>query len=94
MNIYDFDKTIYKYDSSIRFFLYAISRKPVIIFLLPYQIWAYLLYKFHFITKERFKEIYFSFLKNFGIKKRGILQTGIKNRKELMILLFLHHLIF
>lgn len=80
MNIYDFDKTIYKYDSSIRFFLYAISRKPVIIFLLPYQIWAYLLYKFHFITKERFKEIYFSFLKKF--KNTNMLVIEFWNKEE------------
>lgn len=30
MNVYDFDKTIYKKDSSVQFYLYVIRKKPFI----------------------------------------------------------------
>lgn len=65
MNVYDFDKTIYKKDSSIEFYKYAIRCKPwIALKYVPKQVLAILKYKLSFITKEEMKEIYFSFLKS------------------------------
>lgn len=63
MNVYDFDKTIYKYDSSVKFFLFSIKHKPAILLSLPYKMVCFFLYKIGVIPKVRFKEIFFSFLK-------------------------------
>ena len=35
MNVYDFDKTIYKNDSTADFFLYCLRKHPRIIAILP-----------------------------------------------------------
>jgi phosphoserine phosphatase len=63
INVYDFDKTIYNGDSSIDFYLYCLKRKKSIIFLLPIQIYAAILYILGLKEKEYFKEKFFSFLK-------------------------------
>lgn len=68
MNVYDFDGTIYKKDSSIELYKYVIKRKP---FILPLcfskQIVAIVKYKRAMITKEEMKEAYFCFLKYIDI---------------------------
>jgi len=63
INVYDFDKTIYDGDSSVDFYLYCLKRKKSIIFLLPIQIFAMVLYLLKMKEKEYFKEKFFSFLK-------------------------------
>ena len=62
INLYDFDKTIYKKDSSIDFYLYCLKKNFKIIKLLPKQIKAFLMYKKKQITKTEMKEIFFSYL--------------------------------
>ena len=63
MNVYDFDGTIYRGDSSVDFYVYCILRYPWLICFLPYQIWGILLYKIGLTSKEREKSAFFSFLK-------------------------------
>ena len=63
MNVYDFDNTIYMGDSSVDFWLYCLKKKPIIIVLLPYQVWMAILYKIKLIDKVRFKEAFFCFLR-------------------------------
>ena len=63
MNLYDFDKTIYLHDSSVRFYLHCLKRKPSISFRLPYQFIAFALWKLKIKDKVYFKEAFFSFLK-------------------------------
>lgn len=65
MNVFDFDGTIYKGDSSIDFFIFCLKRKPYIICTIPGFCVAVLRYKLHKISKEEMKESYFSFLKFF-----------------------------
>lgn len=65
MRVYDFDKTIYNGDCSIDFFLYALCRKKSIIFRVPSICILYILCKLNLVTKKRFKEEFFSFLKCF-----------------------------
>lgn len=69
MNVYDFDKTIYKKDSSVQFYLYVIIRKPIVFFKCIWgQLRAILLYKAGKIEKEQMKEKYFSFLSYINVE--------------------------
>jgi len=69
MNVYDFDKTIYKYDSSIRFYLFCLKKKPSIVRILPKQIFSTFLYFIKIKKKREWKEDFFSFLKFLTPKK-------------------------
>ena len=63
MNVYDFDGTIYKKDSSVELYKFVIKQKPyILLFCLPQQLLAMLKYKLKLISKEEMKENYFSFL--------------------------------
>ena len=51
INLYDFDKTIYKGDSSIDLYKYALRNKPTIIKYLPMQLLAIFKYKIKIIIQ-------------------------------------------
>lgn len=63
INVYDFDKTIYDGDSTLDFYFYILKKKKKIIFLLPMQIYGFIVYKLKIKNKEYFKEKFFVFLK-------------------------------
>ena len=65
MNCFDFDKTIYKKDCSIKFYLYCLRQKPIMIFHLIKVLFLMILNKINFISTKKFKEKFFSFLKLF-----------------------------
>ena len=44
MNIYDFDGTIHRGDSSFAFYRYCLLHRPYIVLLLPFQLFGALLY--------------------------------------------------
>lgn len=62
MNVFDFDHTIYRSDSTIDFYLFCIKRHPQLIRFLPGQLGSIFLYKLHRCSKEQMKEGFFSFL--------------------------------
>lgn len=64
VNLYDFDNTIYKGDSSTDFFFFCLSKYPKNIILVPSIIFAAIKYKLKIISKTDMKEKIFSFLKN------------------------------
>ncbi|SFU98353.1 haloacid dehalogenase-like hydrolase [Butyrivibrio sp. INlla21] len=64
MNVYDFDGTIYDGDSTIDFYLFCLRKNPKIIIRIPGCMLAFIQYRVGKITKTRFKEIFFSFLKD------------------------------
>lgn len=66
MNVYDFDKTIYKKDSSIKFFLYCLTKKPILFFHLVFMFVLLFFNKLKWISTKNYKEKYFSFLKKFN----------------------------
>lgn len=68
INVYDFDKTIYKKDCSIEFWRFCLKKKKNLIFLLPYQILIFILYKIKIVTIEKFKEIFFIFIKFINVE--------------------------
>lgn len=63
MNVFDFDKTIYRSDATVDFYLHCLKRHPGIIKCLPAQLYGILKYKFHRCSKEVMKENFFCFLK-------------------------------
>lgn len=62
MNVYDFDRTIYKSDSTLKFYLFCLKRHPKIIKFTPSLISAFLKYKRNRLSKTQFKEIMYKFL--------------------------------
>ncbi len=65
MNVYDFDGTIYKDDSTRDFYFYLISHYPKVLkYLLPF-LFAALKYGLKIITKTKMKETLYRFLKCF-----------------------------
>ena len=69
MNVYDFDETIYKGDSSIDFYKFCLIHKFRIIKYIPKQFKAMVLYKFKKIDKTKMKESYFAFLKDINTEE-------------------------
>lgn len=63
MNVYDFDGTIYRGDSSLDFYLFSLRSHPGLIRFLPRQAAGVLAYKLGLLSKERGKELFFSFLR-------------------------------
>lgn len=62
MNVYDFDGTIYRGDSTVDFYLFALKKKPGLLRYLPKQMWGAILYVMKRIGKTEFKEYFYSFL--------------------------------
>ncbi|MBQ2944753.1 MAG: haloacid dehalogenase-like hydrolase [Ruminococcus sp.] len=83
MNVYDFDKTIYKNDSTADFFLFCTKRHPVILKLIP-SIGAWFLkhYVLKKCTKTQFKEKIFQFVKYIDYEK-DIADFWVKNKKKI-----------
>ncbi|MBE6765896.1 MAG: hypothetical protein E7546_08555 [Ruminococcaceae bacterium] len=65
-NAFDFDKTIYKRDSTADFYFYTIARHPSALVELPATAWYFLLYKLGRRTKTQFKEVMYRFLRHTG----------------------------
>lgn len=63
MNVYDFDKTIYRGDSTLDFFRYCLKRKPGLLRYVPAQAWFFVIYSLGLIDKTRFKEGFYLFLR-------------------------------
>ena len=65
MNVYDFDDTIYKGDSTVDFILFVFFSQPIILIKnSPFMIKAYLLHKLGKVSTKELKEVFFKFLKD------------------------------
>ena len=62
MNVYDFDETIYRGDSTVNFYLFCLKKKIKLLKYVPKQLKAILLYKIGKINKQQLKETFFGFL--------------------------------
>jgi len=69
MNVYDFDKTIYRLDSTMDFYYYCLKKHPLLIVILPRQVLAFFFYIFRLCSKEKFKSVFLSFIKNLDINQ-------------------------
>ena len=65
-NVYDFDKTIYKRDSTFDFYLFCIKKKPRILTELPVLTGYAVLFVLKVCSKTEFKEIFYRFLRHLG----------------------------
>ena len=83
MNVYDFDNTIYNGDSTLDFFLFCLKKHPKIIKYIPRQIYGFILYKSHKITKKEFKEMFFSFLSCLVDAKSDVASFWKKNEQKI-----------
>ncbi|MCU0441435.1 MAG: HAD-IB family phosphatase [Bacteroidia bacterium] len=60
--ILDFDKTLYTRDSLIHFYLFCVSKNPLLLFFFPMQLLGAVLYAFGIISTKQFKNLYLLFL--------------------------------
>lgn len=63
VNVYDFDKTIYRGDSTVDFYLFALKSNPAILCFVPVQLSGAIKYALKLIDKTQFKAAFFSFLR-------------------------------
>lgn len=71
MNVYDFDGTIYNGDSSVDFYLFCIRLNPSLLFKCGFtQMTSAVKYAMKLISKEKFKESFFSFLRYISLDDR------------------------
>lgn len=63
MNVYDFDGTIYDGDCTLDFWFWCFRKYPGIIKSLPKVCWCAFRFKAGFVSREYFKECFYSFLK-------------------------------
>lgn len=83
VNVYDFDGTIYNGDSSKDFYLFCLKKKFKIIRRLPMFFINVILYLLGKISKEKLKENYFSFLKDFDKIDKIVAEFWKCNSKKL-----------
>ena len=62
MNVFDFDGTIYKGDSTFDFCCYCFKKHPSLVRFLPLQAWAFVRYGVKAIDKTQMKEMFYRFL--------------------------------
>ena len=62
MNVYDFDNTIYKGDSTFDFYRFCALRHPKILLRLPKLLWDFVKFRMGKQTKTQFKEQMYKFL--------------------------------
>ena len=83
MNVYDFDGTIYDGDSSIDFYLFCIKKKPSVFYKsIIKQLSGVTLYTVKRISKEDYKEKFFSFLRYISVNNQLLNEFwDVKNQK-------------
>ena len=62
-NIYDFDKTIFKFDSTKKFYFFAIKKYPKMLLCLPTQFIYFIPFSLGLLEKTKFKEKMYSAFK-------------------------------
>ena len=62
MNVYDFDKTIYKNDSATDFYFHCLTMYPYLFIFWPYQLIMALLWGLRIVSRGVFKQEFFRFL--------------------------------
>ena len=82
-DLYDFDGTIYDGDSGVDLILFAILKKPSVIFTLLSSIGIVILYKLKLRTKEQMKSKVFSFLRKFPDTSKLVTEFWKKHEKKL-----------
>lgn len=66
MNVYDFDRTIYRKDSEVDFFFYLLKKQPSLLRFIPKQCLGFIKYFLRIIDKTSMKSNFYCYLK--GVK--------------------------
>lgn len=61
-SIYDFDHTVYDGDCLIDFWLYLLPRRPLALFLIPFQVFMGILFLLRIVRLSRFKSFFLLFV--------------------------------
>ena len=72
MNVYDFDGTVYRGDSTWDFYRFALRRSISLLRYLPAQLWGLLGYLLGSFDKTAFKERFFRFLRGINDVEREV----------------------
>jgi HAD superfamily phosphoserine phosphatase-like hydrolase len=64
INIYDFDYTIYRGDSTVDFYFFSIKKRPALLRFLPQQLLHAVRYKLRAESKTEFKSGFLAFLRD------------------------------
>ncbi len=83
MNVFDFDGTIYRGDSSVDFFFFCLRKHPSTIKMLPRFTRSLFYYKLGKIEKETLKESFFSFLCNIPDIKTAVALFWDSNQSKI-----------
>ncbi len=83
MNCYDFDKTIFRTDSSVDFFIYCLKKHPKILRRLPRQVGAFWRhYVKKNISKTQMKEIFYEYFQDIPRMESALGDFWNKNLKK------------
>lgn len=83
MNVYDFDGTIYRGDSTRDFYFYLLVRHPKMILDLPHQLSTFFRYKSGKCDKTAFKENFYCFLRKIQNIEETVLKFWDKNERKI-----------
>jgi phosphatidylglycerophosphatase C len=89
MNVYDFDKTIYKDDSSHDFYLFNLKKNPIILIHGIRQLLAFIAYSLHLITKTEMKTIFYTYFKSIKNMDERVLEFWDKHEHNVFDYYFL-----
>lgn len=80
ITVIDFDETLYKHDSLIKFCLFIYRKRPIQSVNIIIQIIAFVLHTLKLINTKRYKEIFLSFAK--GINEEELYQFSVEFWKK------------
>ena len=83
MNVYDFDHTIYDGDCTLDFYFFCIKRHSKVLLSLPNSVKYMILYMMHACSREKFKEVFYSFLAYVPEIDREIEKFWDKNERKI-----------
>lgn len=89
MNVYDFDKTIYRDDSSKDFYLFNLKKNPLILRYGIKQVLALIAYSMHLITKTEMKSIFYTYFKSIKDMDQRVLEFWGKHEHNVFEYYFL-----
>ena len=79
MNTYDFDNTIFRGDSTVRFWLYCLRTRPRTLTALPRTVWHGLRFLLKREEKTAFKQVFYSFLAYLPDREQALAEFWRKN---------------
>lgn len=82
-NVYDFDKTIYKRDSTYDFYRFCIKKRPVILVEIPVVFLYAVLFAFQLCSMTAFKEKFFRFLRHLDAVDDLVAEFWEANQEEI-----------